>query len=278
MLNFYDLVFDNGYKLTYKIEQHRPAQVWAGLMLNASVSKLRTTLNPWRDFDKSILPYKIKHLETLATLINEWLPYKIVDKWDHNNHQASVNKFHIHFPEQEKNETNPLRRSQLSEYNDLIHEIEILALGNNQKQIPHLLICPDGYETVPLLDDDYKLFNPQRRFGELCLHYCHVGRHPFELFAAWDTTCPIDQIVPQTLISTFHTCRFYNDIFLPHWHKPRFREFYNQSTLKQVIEFNDPKMAFGYIPIGQLITSDSEEIVLNKVKECNKIIEWKVYN
>lgn len=278
MYQYYDLTFNTGYKLTYKLEHHRPAQVWAGLMFFANVNDLRPTLNPWRDFDKSILPAKIKYLEQLARKLNTWLPNKILDKWDHNNHQASVNKFHVHFPEQEKSETDPERRSQLSEYNDLIHEIEILALGNNKKQIPHLLICPDVNITKPLEDKDYKFFTVQRKFGELCLHYCHVGRHPFELYAAWDTDCPIDQIVPQTLISTFHTCRFYTDPIMDHWHKPKFREFYNKSTLRQVMKYNDPKMAFGYIPIGSLITNESENQVLHNVKESNKISEWKIYN
>lgn len=278
MLQYYTLSFDTGYKLTYELEQHRPAQVWAGLMLNAEVNRLRPTLNPWLDFDKSILVSKIKYLEDLAKAMNTWLPEKITDTWDYNNHQQSVNKFHIHFPEHEKSETDPIRRKQLSEYNDLIHEIEILAGSNNNNLKPHLLICPDRYENIPLEDADYRLFRAQRKFGELCLHYCHVGRHPFELFSAWDITCPIDQIVPQTHITTFHTCRFYNDDFLEHWYKPRFYEFYKQSTLRYIREWNDPKMAFGYIPIGQLITDETDAIVLNNIRNCNKIVEWKVYN
>lgn len=278
MFQYYEITLQgiDNLTLTYKLEQHRPAQVWAGLMQNASVHNLRPTLNPWYSIKKDDLLNKIKRIECLANTMNTWLPKKIIDKWDYTNHQLSVNKFHVHFPEQEKIETNPIRKQQLSEYNDLIHEIEILS-SHTKKQIPHLLICPDGYDSVPLKDEDYKFFTPQRKFGELCLHYCHVGRHPFELFSAWDTTCPVDQIIPQTLISTYHTCRFYSDPFLSHWHKPRFREFYNQSTLKKVMDFNDPKMAFGYIPIGQLITDETDATVLNKVKECNKIIEWKVY-
>ena len=265
--------------LTYKLEQHRPAQIWAGLMSNAKVENLRPTLNPWRDFDKSILNDKVKYLLEVANKLNKWLPdsNKITGEWDYTNHQGSVNKFHVHFPEQEKTETDCERRSQLSEYNDLIHEIEILALGNNKKQIPHLLICPDNYDMIPLQDQDYKLFKAKRNFGELCLHYCHVGRHPFEVYAAGDINCPVDQIVPQTLISCFHTLRFYTDDFMEHWHKTRFRNFYEVSTLKHILKFNDPKMAFGYIPMGKLITKNTLQEILNQVKSCNRIINWKLY-
>jgi hypothetical protein len=274
---YYDLTFNTGYKLTYKLEQHRPAQVWAGLMSKASVNNLRKNLNPWQDFDKNLLTLKISNLENVAKLMNEWLPNKIHEKWDYNNHQQSVNKFHIHFPEQEKNETDIIRKSQLSEYNDLIHEIEVLITGYGKKQIPYLLICPDDYPTIPLIDDDFLHFKAVRKFGELCLHYCHVGRHPFELFSAYDTECPVDQIIPQKFISTYHTCRFYNDDTMEHWITPKFKKFYEVSTLQQVVNFNDPKMAFGYIPIGQLLTTETDATVLNKVKNSNKIIAWKVY-
>ena len=281
MYQFYEITLQGSetVTLTYKLEQHRPAQVWAGLMSTAKIENLRNTLNPWRDFDKSILPDKIKYLLSIAEKLNTWLPEsnKINGEWNYYDHQESVNRFHVHFPEQEKTETDIERRKQLSEYNDLIHEIEILALGNNKKQIPHLLICPDGLEMVPLEDDDFKLFKAKRNFGELCLHYCHVGRHPFELYAANDVNCPVDQVVPQTLISCYHTLRFYTDDFMEHWHKTRFRSFYEASTLKQVMSFNNSKMAFGYIPMGNLVTTLSVQDILNNVKSCNSIIDWKIY-
>ena len=264
--------------LTYKLEKHRPAQVWAGLMSNAKVENLRPTLNPWRDFDKSILPDKVNYLIELVDKLNGWLPdyNKITSKWDYNDHQSSVNKFHVHFPEQERNETDPVRRAQLAEYNDLIHEIEMLAI-NNKKEYPRLLLCPDGYGLIPLELSDYKLFRAKRFFGELCLHYPHVGRHPYELYMANDINCPTDQIVPQRFISTLHTLRFYDEDALEHYHKGRFHEFYKRSTLKQVIKWNDPTMAFGYIPMGKLVTDLSSVEVLDHVKSCDRIINWQIY-
>lgn len=280
MFEYYDITLQgkDEVTLTYKLEQHRPAQVWAGLIHDAKVESLRPTLNPWRDFDKSILPDKVNYLIQLVDKLNEWLPdyNKITSKWDHNDCQASVNKFHVHFPEQERNETDPVRRAQLAEYNDLIHEIEMLAI-NNKREYPRLLLCPDGYDLVPLELSDYKLFKAKRFFGELCLHYPHVGRHPYELYMANDINCPVDQIVLQRFISTLHTLRFYNEDALEHYHKGRFKQFYENSTLKRVIEWDDPKMAFGYITIGKLMSSNTEQEVLYSVSNCNKIIDWKVY-
>ena len=282
MFQYYEITLQgiDTLTLTYKLEEHRPAQVWAGLIHKASVSDLRSTLNPWRNFDTSILISKIQYLETLVTKLNSWLPdyNKIHAKWNYSDHQTSVNEFHIHFPEQEKNETDPIKRAQLAEYNDLIHEIESLAHSDKFKKTRgYLLICPDGGETIELEDKDFLLFKARRTFGELCLHYCHVGRHPFELYAAGDIDCPQDQIVPQTLISSFHTLRFYNDEYLEHWHKGRFKEFYQQSTLKNVISLDNPKIAFGYIPMGKLVNSEDQSKLLEKVMQCSKIINWKVY-
>jgi hypothetical protein len=267
--------------LTYTIQEHEAAQVWASLMKQVDVSSLRDTLNPWQNFNIAGLPQKIDRLEILIDELNSWLPEdkNIRKKWNHADHQESVNRLHVHFPEQEKSETDKDRLRQLSEYNDLIHEIEGLTRRPNQPS-PYLLICPDGLQDITL--NDYSRFKAQRYFGELCLHYCHVGRHPFELYSARDISCPIEQIIPQHAINTYHTLRFHDDDYLEHWYKPNFRRFYELSTLKQKIQFDDPKMAFGYIPLGTLEkVNDSvdftKELVYTLVSNCNKIDHWEIH-
>jgi len=278
VFNYYEITLNGNEKvtLTYKLEQHRPAQVWAGLIQSHTPNDLRPKLNPWRHFTKDVLFDLIAELDSLIDQINIWIPNAITSKWDINNHQESVNRLHIHFPEQEKNETDPVKRAQLTRYNDVIHELEGL-LYNKNKLYPRLNICFDDRQTVELELEDYKYFTARRTFGELCLHYPHVGRAPFEVFLAGDFNCPVDQIVPQRLISPDHTLRFYDDPFLDHHLKPKFKEFYNKSTLKEVLDFNDPMMAFGYIPMGKLVSDLSSETVLERVKSCNRIIDWKVY-
>lgn len=266
--------------LTYNIKSHSSAQIWAALMKQCGPVSLRETLNPWQNFDSSIINKKIERLECLIDDLNSWLPTekRILKKWNHNDHQESVNRLHVHFPEQEKTEKDKDRKKQLSEYNDLIHEIEELSLRPDQKR-SYLLVCPDGIEEVPIMD--YSQFRAQRHFGELCLHYCHVGRHPFELYSAWDIHCPTDQIIPQHAINTYHTLRFYDDPCLEHWHKQKFKNFYDKSTLKNKIDFKDPKIAFGYISIGNLekvneSTQYTKPEVYTLVNKCNRIVEWYI--
>lgn len=278
MYQYYEITLQGSetITLTYKLEQHRPAQVWAGLMHSTSITQLRKNLNPWQNFDKNVLPLRISQLENLIDELNEWLPNKIIGKWNYNNHQESVNRLHIHFPEQEKNETDITKKSQLSLYNDLIHEIEDLTKRPNEFR-PHLLICPDNGQQIPLNLQDYNYFKASHKFGSLCLHYCHVGRHPFELYSAGDINCPIEQIVPQHEIASYHTLRFYESTYMEHWHKGKFYEFYKASTLRHVINWNDPKMAFGYIRLGQLVTDLSQAELIDKVNSCDKISSWQIY-
>ena len=280
MYKYYELVLQGTDEVTliYELESHRPAQVWADLISKKNPKDLRPSLNPWQNFYKDTVDEKIDALETLIDQLNSWLPHEnqIKQKWDKNDNQSSVNRLHVHFPEQEKNETDLVRREQLTRYNDSIHELEGLTHRSEEKR-PRLLLCTDGGDRVPLEKDDFELFDSSVKFGNLKLHYPHVGRHPFELYAAGDTTCPVDQILPQYEISPYHTLRFYDNQYLHHWHRGRFKSFYDRSTLKQKIAFNDPRMAFGYINLGNLVDHTCKNKLVEKISNCNTIKRWMVF-
>jgi hypothetical protein len=249
-------------------------------MKECDSTSLRESLDPWQNFHIIDINQKILQLEELIDQLNEWLPNdeKILRKWNYDDHKESVNRLHVHFPEQEKTITDPTKKNQLTKYNDLIHEIEELTFRPNEQR-PYLLICPDGIEDIPLTD--FLNFSAKRFFGELCLHYCHVGRHPFELYSAGDVDCPIDQIIPQHSINTYHTLRFYDDSCLEQWHMQKFKFFYNQSTIKNKFKFNDPRLTFGYISLGSLksvnnLTEYNKDELVKLVKHCNTIISWSV--
>lgn len=280
MFKYYELVLRgiDEVTLVYELEAHRPAQTWAGLINSVSPKDLRKSLNPWQNFDRNIINEKVYLLNNLIDDLNVWLPEhnKINGQWDINDHQGSANRLHIHFPEQEKVETNPVHLRQLALYNDTIHELEELTL-RPKEQRPHLLLCTDTDPRIPLELDDYKHFKASHNFGDLRLHYCHVGRHPFELYSANDTDCPVDQILPQYEISPYHTCRFYDNKYMEHWHKARFRQFYEASTIKQKISIDDPKLGFGYIHLGKLVGTYDRQILVDKIRSCYNVVTWKAY-
>lgn len=280
MYNRYNIVIGNDinrFKLTYELNNNRPSQIWAKLINRSSPSDLRPTLNPWRGTNKDVDP-KIKDLNNLIDKLNTWLPEKIPGFWNVSNAQESLNRLHIHFPEQEQHETDPERRRQLSIYNDLIHEMEqtYSIIKNNTERL-YLLICPESGGREDMVDEDYKYFKMNKSFGDLDLHYPQVGRHPFEVFINNDITCPKDQIIPQNVISGYHTLRFFNT-YIP---KKYFDEFYNLSNLEWPYTLDNSKLAVGYICMGRLVSIDNKqwtvEDTLSKVKSSNKIFEWEAY-
>lgn len=283
MLKHYTITLGNdsdSYQFVYELESHRPAQEWAKIIQTVDVNTLRPNLNPWHGLIKSPAE-KIKRLNELIDLLNIWLPDndKISCYWDDNDRQGSLNRLHIHFPEHEKNQTDVEKLLQLSEYNDTIHGIEDIIRIPETKEYIWLLLVPSRDIEIDLIDDDYKYFHPDRFFGELCLHYAHVGRHPLELLKARDFSCPLDQIVPQRMITSFHTLRFYDD-FSAYQYRHWLSTFYSKSTLKQLYSIDDPKLAFGYITLGKLLSVNGDaltkEQILSIVKSTNRIIGWTV--
>lgn len=277
---YYNLKIGNGtdfYTLKYKLNQNRPAQEWARLMKNVRPSSLRSGLNPWQGLshDNEYISKKITRFNELIFLLNQWIPKKIDSVFIENDYQNCLNRLHIHFPELEQKEKDKIRLSQLSEFNDAIHELEYLFKCRGSEKIM-LLLCPEIIETVTLSDEDYLLFDPNVMFGDMVLHYPHVGRNCYELVRANDFNCPIDQFKPQSVISVNHHLRFFDDPNDTKQYRIKLLNFYNKSSIKQVIDIDDPKLAFGFIKIGKLDLTYSRDEIMNIVRKCNKIISWDI--
>lgn len=282
MYSFYEIILSTPdvKKLTYKLYSHGPAQTWAKLINNCNVAQLRKSLNPIRAINN--IEDKINELIQLIEKMNIWMPTKIIGFSNTDTIANNLNRLHIHFPELEKSETNSDRLNQLSAYNDLIHELETLNdAKNSNKNLSYILLCPDtpsdSNELISI--EDFKYFTPNRNPGDLLLHYCHVGRHPFELYVSNDVNCPADQILPQCKISPFHTLRFSK--FTIDWKK--FTNFYYASKLTWPYKITDPRLAIGYIPVGTLIKINDIEIIDNLTYQeelltpLTKIISWKIF-
>jgi hypothetical protein len=276
-INYYTIYLKDDiteYQFVYELEQHMPAQVWADMMMSLSVSELREGLDPWRG-RKQDLNSMINELHSLIDNLNLWIPEKITAKWDNKNPKDSLNQLHIHFPDLERIYKNDLiKKAQLSRYNDVIHGIEQAHQAQvSGKDSLRLLLCPKSKRKT-ILDEDYHLFSPEICWGDLLLHYPHVGRHPLELCLNNDRACPPEQIVPQYEISAFHTLRFHDQSV------DNFKEFYYNSKLTWPYAIDNPKLALGYIRLGKLISVDNEEIdrdkVMSIVNDCNSILEWTI--
>ena len=260
---------------TYELNDNEPTKIWSSLTSNLTPKDLRSSLNPWRgivsDYEKSV-----KSLNNLIDDLNLWVPEKISYKWDINEPLKSLNNLHIHFPNLEKIILESSKRDQLTRFNDLIHGLQMIISGFNNSEKLYLLLCCDNSPRVQINEEHFKFFNSEIKFGDLTLHYCHVGRHPLEIFLSNDLDCPKEQIIPQHYISSYHTLRFFD---IPNC-KEKFKKFYYDSKLEWPFNLEDNRLAFGYINLGKLITVNNIKYtdqgkIKSIVKACNKILSWQ---
>lgn len=278
MFNYYHLTIGNGvqsHTLTYKLREHRPAQLWAKIMSDSTPGQLRPGHEIWYGIPEDPAPY-VNELLGIIDQLNQWLPEKITYDWDYSDLQNSANIFHTHFPEH-KNDTDPVHRQQLERYNDLIHYIENVDRANHTTYPQmHMIVSSNK---IPLELDDYQYFTPQRRFGDLHLGYPHIGRHPAEIMWANDVDVPTDQILPQHLLNGFHWCRFYDGAD-ESYNINQFRQFYYSSKIKWPYELGDPRLAVGDLHIGRLETVDGQSLskkqILSMITSCNQVLGWTI--
>ena len=273
MYTQYHLCLSDGvtdHTLVYDLEPHRPAQFWAEVMSSINTSTLRKNFDPWHGVDDSPTTLITRLLELVDNLA---LPVTLPTKsWDCNL-QELLNRLHIHFPELEKHETDIQVKEWLTEFNDIIHKLE--DIERNHDGFIWLNILPDSTHEHDLLDTDYHLFSASRQFGDLCLHYPHVGRHLLEILKARDLDCPPDQIVTQHKIKAYHSLRFYDDIYSEDEYRGFLKLLLDRTTLGHFYDFNNPKIAFGYIAMGKLRYTDKAEII-DIIKNTHFVKDWKI--
>lgn len=282
MNNCYEIVLASDsteHVLTYQLAAHRPAQIWSELVKKYDVTHIRQSLNPWRGMYADSTA-RVSALNALISEMNLWLTSKIVGVWNDADPLDSLNRLHVHFPEHKKIEKDPVRKQQLTQYNDLIHELQFLFnISQTKREYPYLLVVPDTEVDVwgDLIDNDYALFDSNFNFGDLTLHYPHVGRNPLELCISNDTNCPADQIIPQYKIGPHHALRFFNVSIS----QERFTNFYKNSKLEWPLAADNKKLAVGYIKLGKLQFLDGKictsQQVLAAIKSCNRIVNWKIF-
>lgn len=256
-------------KFTYELLDNSVANTWAEFMKDADLDSLRPNLDPWHGLPN--LTEKIQEFNAVIENINQWIPEKI-NLFDADDPEHSLNSLHINFPKQERIEQDNTRLEQLRNFNDLLHQIDLGLRSKGQRIF--LLLCPDLGRSRSIEDSEYEFFQAGWRFGDLLLHYPHVGRHPFEIYTTNDRDVPSNQIVCQNKISALHTLRFFD----AHINKTDFKNFYQSSGIVWPYEFSDPKLAFGYIKLGTLTFVNNQKLsrqeILNTVKSSKKITKW----
>jgi len=277
--------FTDNILITYNLVNHEIVDSWAELIKVRTVNDL-CPLNHYVGYTSDeLLTNRIHRLYELADYINIHTPERVIKvEITTDNYQEAINTMHVHFPSL-KNDINYQHIwGVLTEYNDLIHWIESTIRNRHSMSSESGLFRitldfnKSGCEFKEIPESAYELFNPDSIFGELKLHYTYVGRHAQELFIANDMTCPQDQFIPQRLYSASVRMHFTDDY---HVDTNKWKLFYMMRGKKfWGLDFYDPKLAFGYMKIGQLskITINNIDVPIPTTTDDRHTFRTKLVN
>lgn len=252
--------FTDDITLTYDLVNEEVVDGWAEMLKTRTINDF-CPINHYVGYvTDDQLQSRIQRLYELADAINLHASERVIKvEITKDNYQSAINTMHVHFPELVNDANYSHIWPQLSEYNDLIHWIEstVKACWRTNTSISEsglFRITLDFNKSYTAFrefpESAYKLFDPHSVFGELKLHYTHVGRHAQELYVGRDMVCPKDQFVPQRLYSASVRMHFTDDFYV---NPLSWKSFYEQRGKDfWEMDIDDPRMAFGYAKIGKL--------------------------
>jgi hypothetical protein len=296
--------FTDDISLYYNLVDHDMVRHWSTLIAEQNITNC-CKINHYSGYhDPDLVQQRISRLYDLLDIINTVVSEKIQKIiFSKDTFTDALNTMHVHFPEfKTRNEYSSIKL-ELDEYNDIIHWLEAILpdFYNKKTDSRQFSIKLDfnkskPYQKHPIPESAYSLFNGYLSFGQLMLHYVHVGRHAWELMFANDLVCPKEQFVPQSEYKASVRLHFY-DSTLDH---KLFREsldkkwnsFYLARGGKEFFEYdiNDPKIGFGYCQIGTLekVTIGSSEMtspftikdifyIRPKITKT-RVLDWEIIN
>ena len=187
--------------------------------------------------------------------------------------QEDLNNLHENFPRLHEQHTgNTLEL--LRDFNYCIHHLEDISRGFNSKRF--LFTC-EGDDGIDLPTEAYEMFTPTKEYGKLYMNYPHVGKHFLELFSDQDINIPQEQIqlthkMCNTVYCWFGENKFTNKIELDDLMINMFM-FYRQIEHKLPYKWKDPKLAIGYLPLGEL----DKDINVDDIANNKYVHSWSVY-
>lgn len=198
-----------------------------------------------------------------------------------NMSQDNLNLLHLYFEKLRggilsesnywKNAT-PEQQKVLEKYNILIHKTENFYRNRNSSSLKPRIVCTFKPKKRQLLDeDDYSHFTLVRKFGEVYINYCEVGKPLHDVFKDNDEIVGHENIRPLKWFSPDFTVFFHNlpqrrvDIFIKkmnHWWD------LNKEKLQRLgFSKNDPKNAIGNIPVAKLKTLQNSSTILKNIND-----------
>lgn len=255
MLIDFHLGYNAEYTVTYELFDHRVSErIWQRQKETGHLHEYvsRTQFYGWGETEQDVR----ERLDESVAMIKKLAPDMEFNDSD------DLNTLHINFPDLVASATGELRHW-LSMFNYHIHHLEDITREANRR----FLTCACTHNDPEDLElADYDLFTTSRRYGYLYMNYPHVGKHISELFFDNDIDVPAHQIVPTSILKN----DFYGwfDNHTKHNHhklKTTIQRWCVQIAHKLPFPPDDPRMAIGYIPLGELVSDvDLDQIAQNR--------------
>jgi hypothetical protein len=297
--------FSNNISITYDLVDEPIVYTWAEAIKHKTVDNLRKINHYVGYADENLIHSHIQRLYELADKINLRIPNRVIKKEiTKDTWKEALHVMHVHFPEFRNHEDYRDIWEYLSDYNDIIHWLEVILYNVWSDNSPLESISSlfritlvfkstlQDFLTIP--EEAYKLFDPTTNFGDLSLQYVHVGKYAWELFTVNDLTCPPSQFIPQTQFTA--SCRL---IFTDYFHNTEIKkELLQQRWEKFYVDrggyefwgydIDDPRLSFGHLKIGQLsnISIDGVDIPIpvtidelcdfRKQLVLTNVINWEI--
>lgn len=293
----FDIVFENlegiEYCLTYKVYDTDIAVRWFNALVE-QCEKNNTIAEPDRLYnfpDKMWTEDKIvNELNSCIDIINQR-----TQAIQHTAYvgmpQEQLNHLHHYFenlrggvlsPADYWNNANLEEREALERYNVIIHRAENFYSNQQVSNFHPRIVCRFiDKKRYSMLDDDYAYFTLARKFGEVYINYCEVGKPLYDVYKDGDDIVGEDNIRPLRYYSCDFNTYFFNrsqnnvDKFLQ-----GMNDWWDQNNnYLTALGFTkgDPKNALGNIPVAMIETSKSNQEIINDLCNYNSMKRVEVY-
>lgn len=289
----FQIVFLNNdldeYALNYKVYDTPIAVKWYNALCEQVLEKDKTVKEPDRLYN---FPDDVWNEEKIVSELNKCIDIINIEETVIKHYafvgmpQEQLNHLHHYFeklrgesgnPAEYYRNANDKQKLALERYNVIIHRAENFYGGHriSTGYFPRIVVTFNKRKKKLLDDDDFKHFTLHRKFGEVYINYCEVGKPLYDVYKDEDDIVGEDNIRPLK------------------WYSPDFTAYFHNRPVESVEKFlqgmdawwdqnnnyltalgftkGDPKNAIGNIPVAMIETNKTAEEIVIKLCEYNII-------
>jgi hypothetical protein len=287
---YFDVIFKNSnggeYRLSYTVYNTDIAIRWFQCLKEQVIEKDNTAKEPDRMYNFPSGEWTeerlVEELNSCISTINK--NKKVIHHEAYvGMPQEQLNHLHHYFenlrgstllPSDFFMECDDAQKIALERYNVIIHRAENYyanAFQSKTSYYPRIVVTFNNRNRLNLQDSDYELFTLKRKFGEVYINYCEVGKPLYDVFKDGDDVVGEDNIRPLRWYSPDFTAYFHNR---QEDNVNKFLEGMNNwwdqnNNYLTALGFTkgDPKNAIGNIPVAFIDTNESYTKIIKNL--CN---------